>query len=65
LKKSDLAVRLDLDLPEDHIAAAELDLIEMHFGELVQRMLAEAETHMEVGDGHRTVRPGLNHKASR
>ena len=59
----DLTVRLDLELPEDQIAAAELDLIETHFGEIVQRVLAEAETDTEVGNGRRTLRAGFNDKA--
>jgi hypothetical protein len=59
----DLTVALDLELPEDQIAPAELDLIEVHFAELIQRVLAEAETEKEVTDGRRTVRPGLDDKA--
>jgi hypothetical protein len=56
----ELTVALDLDLPEDQIAPAELDLIEAHFAELIQRVLAEAETEREVPNGRRTLRPGID-----
>jgi hypothetical protein len=62
---SDLTVALDLELPEDQIVPAELDLIEAHFADLIQQMLAEADTEREVADGRRIVRPGINDKAGR
>ena len=61
---SALAVDLDLELPEDQIAPAELDLIEAHFADLIQQVLAEADTEREVSDGRRTLRPGIDDKSS-
>ena len=60
-----LAVTLDLELPEDQIARAELDLIEAHFADLLLQVLAEVETEREVTDGSRALRPGINDKAGR
>lgn len=59
----DLTIALDLELPEDQIAPAELDLIEAHFADLIERMLAEAETEKETLNGRRTLRTGINDKA--
>ena len=36
---TEVSVSLTLDLPEDKILGAELDLIEQHFGDLLQEML--------------------------
>ena len=62
---SKLPVALDLELPEDQISPAELDLIEAHFADLIQRVLAEAETDREVRNGCRTVCPGIDDKTGR
>jgi hypothetical protein len=61
---SALTVALDLKLPEDQIAEAELDLIEAHFAELLRQILDEAETPREVIHGSCTVRTGLDDEAS-
>ena len=60
---SKLPVALDLELPEDQISPAELDLIEAHFADLIQRVLAEAETDREARNGGCTVCPGIDDKA--
>ena len=60
---SKLPVALDLELPEDQISPAELDLIEAHFADLIQQVLAEAESDREVRNGRRTVCPGIDDKA--
>lgn len=62
---SDLTVSLDLKLPEDQIAEAELDLIEAHFAEALREVLDEAETQSEVSHGSCTVRAGLDDQAGR
>lgn len=43
----DLTVTLDLKLPEDQIAEAELELIEAHFTQLLRQVLDEAEKEVE------------------
>ena len=41
---TELSVSLTLELPEDIILGAELDLIEQHFGELLREwLIAEAK----------------------
>lgn len=59
-----LAVALDLTLPEDQIAPAELDLIEAHFADLIRRVLIDAESEREVTDGCCALRSGIDDKAS-
>ena len=34
-----IVVTMDLDLPEDRVSGAELELIEQHLGDLLQQML--------------------------
>lgn len=61
---AELSVALNLELPEDQIAPAELDLIEAHFADLIRRVLIDAEWEREVTDGGRALRSGIDDKAS-
>lgn len=42
-----LTVALDLDIRDDRVIPAELDLIEAHFPELIKQLIAEAPQKKE------------------
>jgi len=42
-----IIVTMDLDLPEDRVSGAELELIEQHLGELLQQMLRAGDEAKE------------------
>jgi hypothetical protein len=42
-----IIVTMDLDLPEDRVSGAELDLIEQHLGELLLQMLRAGDEAKE------------------
>ena len=58
-----LRVTFDLELPEDEICSAELELIEAHFADWLRQVLTEDGKEREASDGCSTLRKGLDNKA--
>ena len=58
-----LRITFDLELPEDEVCSAELELIEAHFADWLRQVLTEDGTEREVSDGCSTLRKGLDDAA--